>query len=339
MFLSKRGKIYYIYFDKDGKRQKISTGKKNRADASKFMQEFIATSPEKPNKSTRPRKKLSDFITEFKEYSSSLHSGKTTKTYISDLNQLMLHTGDVSLNKISIKDVELFLVKKRKESSSQSAARCHRSLSSCFNTAVRWKYLKENIFLKIEKPKTPDTTIPYFTRNDFNKLLSVIDDQDFKELVIFAVLTGMRGGEIRNLHWQDVDLTLRVVHVRNTETFNTKNKRNRIIPLNNELWRILNNRRDIAKCEYVFHHRMKRIDEYWLSKTFKECVRKAKLDDKLNFHSTRHTFGTWMMQAGVPIRDVQTLLGHREITTTQKYLHTASEGLAGAVNKLAFSNN
>ncbi len=61
---------------------------------------------------------------------------------------------------------------------------------------------------------------------------------------------------------------------------------------------------------------------------------KSGLPEDLHFHSRRHSFATFLVQAGVSLYEVQQLLGHSSISTTQIYAHLAASELHGAVNKI-----
>jgi site-specific recombinase XerD len=94
-----------------------------------------------------------------------------------------------------------------------------------------------------------------------------------------------------------------------------------------------------ACSELVFHFKGKAINPNWVSKTFKAYARKAGLNDKLHFHSLRHTFASWLVQDGVSIYEVQKLLGHSSVKVTEVYSHLAASELHGAVNRLNLNLN
>jgi len=77
-----------------------------------------------------------------------------------------------------------------------------------------------------------------------------------------------------------------------------------------------------------------KLRQEYLSKAFKQSAKKAGLKEGLHFHTLRHSFATWLVQAGVSLYEVQKLLGHSNITTTQVHSHLAACELHGAVNKI-----
>ena len=159
-------------------------------------------------------------------------------------------------------------------------------------------------------------------------------------MVIFAVLTGMRRGEITNLRWQDVDLTRKLLAIQSNPTFKTKSGKRRTIPLNETALYILSARHGKETSEYVFTLNGKKISEGWLTHAFKKAVYDLRLpDDRLHFHSLRHTFASWLVQEGVSIYAVKELLGHSDVKTTQVYSHLQPGELHSTVNKIQIALN
>lgn len=132
-----------------------------------------------------------------------------------------------------------------------------------------------------------------FSRENFQKLISFIKEGWLRELVIFAVLTGMRRGEITNLRGQDVDLGKKLLTIQSNLTFKTKSGKRRTIPLNETSLYILSSRHMRDTSEYVLTLNGKRISEGWLTHAFKKAVYDVRLnvrlnvrlkDDRLHFH-------------------------------------------------------
>jgi integrase/recombinase XerD len=77
-----------------------------------------------------------------------------------------------------------------------------------------------------------------------------------------------------------------------------------------------------------------KLNEDYISKTFKQAVRDAELDNSIHFHSLRHSFASSLVQKGVSLYVVKELLGHEDLATTQIYSHLQKENLTEAVNLL-----
>jgi integrase len=181
----------------------------------------------------------------------------------------------------------------------------------------------------------------YLTPEDFQKLLSVIQYNWFQDLVRFAVSTMMRVGEIVNLKWTSVDLEKRLILVENTKEYSTKTRKSRVIPMNEWVYFFLSHKE--RKNEHVFTFpdgNSLRVG--YVSTRFTKYVRKAPIDQKIHFHSLRHTGATWLVQKDIPIFTIQHILGHSSIATTQIYSHLGVEDMRksiGALNALISSTN
>jgi site-specific recombinase XerD len=129
--------------------------------------------------------------------------------------------------------------------------------------------------------------------------------------------------------------------IQNKEAFQTKSKRNRVVPLNETLLPVLMQRQKDAVSEtgYVFHKKGMKLKENFVSKTFKRYVRLSGLNPALHFHSLRHSFATWLIQDGVSIYAIKELLGHADVKTTQVYSHLAGSDLHREVNKITIALN
>jgi integrase len=134
-----------------------------------------------------------------------------------------------------------------------------------------------------------------------------------KDIVVFAVSTMMRLGEILNLSWDSVNLDRRTMLVHSTVACRTKNGRPRVISMNDRVYELLAGMKD--RCGYVFRTaRGKRFSSDFVSKTFKKAVGSAGLPDHFQFHSLRQTGASWLIQSGVQVFTAQRLLGHSAST-------------------------
>ena len=153
-----------------------------------------------------------------------------------------------------------------------------------------------------------------------------------KPMVLLALNTGLRRGELFSLKWADVDLAAQMLTVRASSS---KSGQTRRIPLNVEAFAVLSawQKRLNNTAGYVFpgaeSARLTNINKSWGG-----VVKLAKLSG-FNFHDLRHTFASRLVQGGVDLNTARTLLGHSEIGTTLIYAHLAPENLRSALQKVA----
>lgn len=144
------------------------------------------------------------------------------------------------------------------------------------------------------------------------------------ELITLALHTGMRKGELLGLEWARVDETQHLVYL---EAQHTKSARRRSIPLNGLAWAALERRRALGAGPLVFGG-VKDV-----KRSFAHACQLAGITN-FRFHDLRHTFASWLVQAGVPLPEVRDLLGHASIEMTERYAHLAPERLKLAVGRL-----
>jgi site-specific recombinase XerD len=335
VFLSKSSSgIYYLFFFDDlGVRHKVSTRTRRKSEALQFLRAFRIEERERRERSKRIS--LLQFSEDFLRYSESVHTRKTRAHFEVAFRQLLRHVGDQPLHKITIRGIELFLSEKKADASDWTARKYYIALSSAFETAKRWNLLAVNPFKRVEKPRVAELRPMFIKPNEFQHLLSVVDNDDMRDLYVCAVCTGMRSGELRSLHWDNVDVSRGVINVVNSDSFTTQNRKNRSVPMNETLRGLFSERKLKSHCELVFPGQRGQLSEDNVCKVFKRYVRRARLDDRLHLHSIRYTFATWLVQAGVSLYEVQKLLGHSSISTTQIYAHLAASELHGAVNRIS----
>lgn len=339
MFLSKHSNgIFYLFYDDEvGKRWRVSTKCRRRSDAMKFLTSFKTSLREQ--RLGRERRRLNQFKDDFLAYSRSVHTLKTQKSFETAFRQFQKKLGDVPLHLIDVRDIERFLGEKTSEASIWTARKYYAALASAFETAKRWKCISVNPFRNVKKPRAPEIQPAYLTKDEFQKLLKIVADRDCRELYVCAVSTGLRLGELISLQWTNVDFVRKVITVTNSELFTTKNKKIRVVPMNEQLWRMLAMRKEGASSELVFHVNGQQLNAAKVSKMFKAFAASAELSDKIHFHSLRHTFASWLVQDGASLYEVQKLLGHSSSQTTQIYSHLQPDQLHSTVNRITLILN
>ena len=338
MFLSKSSNgIWYVYYEGwDGKTKRKSTRCKQKSDALKFLQTFKIEKEVKPRKTT-----LDDFTKTFLSYARTNFSKGTVGLYEATLKRLLSFTGNLALCSYTPQHWDLYnseRLQPNENGTTLSAVTANielRTLRAAFNTAFRWKLIDSNPFSCQKLCRVEEQSPIFFTREDFQKLISIVKDPWLKEIVIIAVLTGMRRGEILNLKWSNVDLKRNVIMIQSNPTFKTKTGKRRCIPLNETASYLLRQKSVLPQSEYVFTLNGKQIRDGWVTHKFKFYVYECRFqDDRLHFHSLRHTFASWLVQDGVSLYEVQKLLGHTDMKVTQIYSHLQPEQLHDTVNRI-----
>jgi integrase len=337
MFLFKRSEYYHLeYFDETENRiKRISTKCKNKGAALKFLTDF------KNNLKQKPKVKfitLKDFEAEYLEYIKLNFSNHYLTTVEVSFRLLQTNIGDIPLSKISVYQLEKFFTETFNRT--KEGARTYLiALKSAFNKAIKWSYLSENPFTKIKLPSIPQNSPLFIDEIKLNKILEKVNNAMLNDLYIFAYHTGARLGEIINLKWNQVSLAERLIKITNTDEFTTKGKKERVIPMNEKLFKLLKNRipkyYNLQDSEYVFNKDGIKLNSDYVSKKFKKAIRETKsINPKFHFHDLRHSFASNLAKNGVSLFIIKELLGHQDIRTTQIYAHLTVDSLRNAVKVL-----
>lgn len=334
MVLSKRSNgFYYIYYLQDnGKRTCLTTKTKLKNEALKFLSNF---EKELADRKFQKLKQISlfEYTQNFLNYSKSIHTSKTHKAYLLTLSYIKNFLGDILLKQVTQSKMSIYFERRIEKSSIYQARKDLICCNSLFNKAIAEGYISQNPCKEIKKYRLPQKQPLFFSELEFDLLLSKVKENDLKELFVFAVQTGLRQMELITLEWSHINFKDRFLILDNRE-YLTKSKKIRTIPLSIKAMQILTERERTKTSCLVFTFNKKPINPNYISQKFKAYVREANINPKLNFHSLRHTFASWLVQRGVSIFHVSTLLGHSSVNVTQIYSHLRSEDLRNVVELL-----
>jgi integrase len=222
-----------------------------------------------------------------------------------------------------------------------------------FGAAPRRRWVASNAATAIELPAVPEAQeIRYLDLDELDLVIAHAPAGPFRALDAAlwrtAAMTGLRRGELLALRWSDVDWLASRIRVRRSyvrgEFGTPKSRRStRSVPMATEVaaaLEALSATTELSDDALVFGHPQtgEPLHEANTGRRFARAMQDAGLGHH-RFHDLRHTFGTTMAAAGVPMRTLQEWMGHRDITTTQRYADY-SPGLedAGLVER-AFSGS
>ena len=155
-----------------------------------------------------------------------------------------------------------------------------------------------------------------------------------RPIVLLALNTGLRRGELFSLQWKDVNLRTKWLTVAGKTS---KSKQTRRVPLNLEAANILESwqrqsRRSLVQPLVFPGNRGKRLTT--ITTAWRRLRKLAELRN-FHFHDLRHHFASRLVQSGVDLNSVRELLGHADLKMVLRYAHLAPDGLAIAVEKIA----
>ena len=337
MGLYRRGKTYWFSIQYESKRIHQSLNTDNKRLAEKLHSKVITDMVEGRYFERAEAKKHSfdELMDKFMHEYAVKREESTRSRYVSARKNLGRHFKGHTLADLSPKALSSY-VQFRKEEGAK-AATVNRELgllSKAFNLALRqWEWCNDNPCSRIQREPENNTIDRWLTSEEDARLLNGAEgylNGQLVEIIILAMNTGLRQGEILNVRWKDVDLSRKVITVQKT-----KNKDPKVIPLNQTVSDMLLNKSKVVNISgYVFSTMNgTKISRWNLKREYANALRKANITN-FRFHDLRHTFATRLVQSGVDLYRVAKLLGHRDISTTQRYAHHHPESLRSSVEIL-----
>ncbi len=279
-------------------------------------------------------KTFKDMMERFMKEHAPKKSINMQKSYSASLKHLIPFFGDSNLISISRKEISKYKVLRKDEGAKPASINKELAmLSKAFNLAIEeWEWIKDKPFPKILKEEENNERDRWLTKDEEMRLLENCPEW-LKEIIVFALNTGLRKDELLSLEWSRVDLERKTILIQKT-----KNGKPRTIPLNRIALNVLEKKsgekvRSI-KTDYVFmSSHGDKIKICTFAEAFKNVVDKAGVEN-FRFHDTRHTFCTRLTQKGVDIYKIAKLAGHENIKMTQRYSHHCPESLRDGVEIL-----
>ena len=328
--LYKRGHVWWMtYRDAIGPQRFESCKTSNKKDAEhrlvdrrKEAQEgLLPAAPIKPLSLTDLQQRYLEFVGHQRGVATKyIHFAHFTRVW----GNLLIHT-------LTVEVLDQYRGHRRGEG--VGAATINREMATlkhALSKAVEWRLLRKTAreeLTAIKKYQEPDGRLWYLSGEaDAERLLHACGDA-LRPIVVTALHTGMRKGELLGLTWDLVDMTHGFIRLKQT-----KNGKARALPFNETLWSLFSGLRTRHDVPWVFHdaagNRWKDIRH-----PFEEACEGAGLTD-FHFHDLRHTFVSWLMMRGVPLATVSNLLGHTSPTMTLRYAHLSPKHLTSAVRVL-----
>lgn len=196
-----------------------------------------------------------------------------------------------------------------------------------YNLAIADELLTKNPFSYKCEFKIEPYKLKYLAEES-QPILIKVTPKYFRPIIITALNTGLRRGNILNLKWSDIDFNFRTIEI-------TKNKGNKHIklPMNETMYKLLSTIE--RKSEYIFLN--PNTGKKWSDTAFEnhwhKYRKKAGLID-FKFHGLRHTVCTRLMKENIPPAIVKEIMTHSDIKTTMQYTHVNSLDVINAISVL-----
>ncbi|XKH59384.1 site-specific integrase [Halomonas sediminis] len=211
-----------------------------------------------------------------------------------------------------------------------STNRVYDMLNTVFHLAIRWETgLTANPLKNVRRYKENNKRERYLTEGEAKQLFEALETTkapQLRAIVTMLLLTGARLSEVLNAQWKDFDTQARVW----TIEFN-KSGKTRYVPLSNSAIQLIENMPRIEGCAYSFANPQTKEPYSSIHYAWDTVRKRAGLAD-LRIHDLRHSFASFLVNGGRSIYEVQKILGHTQIRTTQRYAHLSQETLLEAAS-------
>lgn len=280
----------------------------------------------------------------------------TCKCYERDVSACMTFLqaqGTSDWQRVRAPDLRRFLADEAaRRPAASSQARTVAALKGFFRFCLENEYIERDPALVLRTPKKREALPDVLDQRELARLLRAVDRDDVwqrhfrgrreRDKLILAVFAyaGLRHSELLGLDWGDVDLERRLLHVRKA-----KGGRQRKVPIHPALIPLFIDYIAIRAADpepaLFVGVQGGRLNSTQLKHVFGRYVEAAGVGKRKRVtpHTLRHVFASELLDAGANLRQVQELLGHKHLDSTQRYIHVTAYGLRGAVKRLNFAGD
>ena len=204
------------------------------------------------------------------------------------------------------------------------------AISVVFSYACREYDLPENPVRKIPSLPENNKRTRFLSEAERTSLFKACRASHWDKLyliVLLAITTGARKGELTKLRWNDIDFDRRTAYV-----VTTKNGQPKVLPLTDSVIKELQ-LFDTKDSSLIFASRIKCEVAYCFTKPWKKALEDAEIKD-FRFHDLRHSCASYLAQSGASLLEIADVLGHKQISVTKRYAHLCIEHKSNLINRV-----
>ena len=332
--IRRRGRYYQLDYYAHGKR--VREGAKTKKEAIERLGRITGELREGTYTDRRSLRKtlMEDLV---REYSAKFR-GRSARTERMHLRMIEEYFRGKIVSQVSVFDVDTFLSVRREtptlQGKQRSPATVNRELGvlkRLINRAIEWNMARVNPVRRVRFLSEPKGRLRFLLREESKRLLECCP-RHLYPVVITALETGMRRGEIFTIQWENVDLKNRDIFIPHT-----KNGHSRHVPISDRLAAVMAKLPRRIGSDYLFagERKIGKPGKPFndMRTSFDNACKKAGIEN-FRFHDLRHTAASYMVMAGVPLKTVGEILGHKSMAMTERYAHLSPEHKRKAINLL-----
>ncbi len=207
------------------------------------------------------------------------------------------------------------------------------AISHCFTIAVKeWGWLDDSPMRKVRKMKEPRGRIRFLSDDERPALLNACRESEnpyLYTIVVLALSTGARQGEILSLKWDQVDLKRKLITL-----YETKNKEIRSLPLTGHALKLVKDLNKVRRIntDLLFSSKTKNqpVD---IRYSWAVALTTAKIEN-FRFHDLRHSAASYLAMNGATLAEIAEILGHKTLQMVKRYSHLTEQHTAKVVTKM-----
>jgi integrase/recombinase XerD len=264
--------------------------------------------------------------TEYMEYIKGVRSKRTYEMYDTDYRKhLQPFFEHYILQDISNDTLLSFQGKQKSKGYANRTVNIHMELVRKIMNYARTKKYIGNIDLKYPMLREPKKLHAFLTPDEYRAFKKELSYDKVYLRTVFGRNTGLRPSELTYLAWEDVSFEMQSVKVQSKPECGwiIKTEEERVVHLNNTALSILHRLNKEKKGRWVFSDNDKPVKSN--RRALQTAAEKAGLSKKVTPNMLRHTFATHALLNGGDLLSVKELMGHKNISTTEKYLHAIKE--------------
>lgn len=216
---------------------------------------------------------------------------------------------------------------------SATVARYMTTMSYVVNIALKeWEWLEINPFSRVKKPTEPRGRVRFLDDDERSRLIEVCLESSHKSLypiVVLAISTGMRQGEILSLKWKNIDLSRSQLALHET-----KNNERRAVPIVGLAHEVLTKLSKVRRIDspFVFPGKDPNVPTT-IRKAWGVVLQQAEIED-FRFHDLRHTTASYLAMNGATLAEIAEVLGHKTLQMVKRYAHLSEAHTSSVVERM-----
>ena len=264
------------------------------------------------------------------EYLNVDYKGKDQVEHSRKLRVWVNSLSDISAKEINANNIKKGLDALPSHLSNASINRHKAAISGVLTYACKKGYIKINPAKLIPSLPENNERTRFLSEAERTRLFKACRASHWDKLyliVLLAITTGARKGELTKLRWNDIDFDRRTAYVATT-----KNGQPKVLPLSDSVIKELQ-LFDTKDSSLIFASRIKSEVAYCFTKPWKMALEDAEIKD-FRFHDLRHSCASYLAQSGASLLEIPDVLGHKQISVTKRYAHLCIEHKSSLINRV-----